>query len=161
MSPLDAFRKWFDSQPEEIRKIAAFILAGTLPVPGDAEQRRIWMTDPEKSIATWLAEEDDIYMRAVGKALTIRALVSYYVVRGIETPEDWKTRFEFNVALSQLFQKQGQLETAWKVNEMNQAFPRLVPAWREFARSWRQLCSGKLSDHAISTWADTQILGSK
>jgi hypothetical protein len=159
MSPLDAFRKWFDSQPPEIHQIASFILAGTLPIPGSADQRKNWMTDPVQSVESWLAEEDDIYMRTVGKLLTIRALVSYYIVRGIETPEDWKTRFEFNTALSELFQRQGLPDVAFKVKQMTEAFPRLIPAWQSFAKSWRQLCSGALSDTAIASWADIQILG--
>ena len=161
MSPLDAFKTWFKSQPEEIRRISVFILAGTLPIACTPAEQKQWMTEPEKSVETWLNEGSDIYMRTVGKVLTIRALVTYYIQRGVETPEDWHRREEFNNALAKRFEDEGYLETAQKVRLMTAAFQRLIPEWQQFSRSWRQLCSGALSDVAIAAWADQQILGQR
>lgn len=141
---LQEFTAWFQAQPKVIRSQVAKIVGGALPrSQADGE------IEPSERFMRWLNALDADAKVRIGKSLTIRALLDFFVVRFFGNAEWWESR-------------QRLLETAQKggerIEQSEEALAILANSleqrdvWMEFSKSWLALCAGAFSIEALSQW---------
>jgi hypothetical protein len=141
---LQEFTAWFQAQPKIIRSQVAKTLGGALPrsqADGDIE--------PSERFLRWLNAVDADPKVRIGKALTIRSLMDFFVVRFVGNTEWWNARERLLETVDEGSESIERPEEAAAIlaSSLDQR-----DAWMEFSKSWLALCAGALSNEVLGKW---------
>jgi hypothetical protein len=149
--------EWLQEQPAEVQGALAFhcnLMIPDLPTPAQARVNVAAISNPLGVFESWLSIGERS-LHAVGKVLSVRAMISFVLETLYTSDSYWERRAENSVYWSERLEAVGEDERAESLRFADQ--PEQMELWRVAADSWAGLISAALSDESIQVWQETLL----
>jgi hypothetical protein len=145
---------WIQQQPGEVQRTLAFhcnLMISDLPIPAQAHLNTATILDPVGVFESWLCTGERS-LQAVGKVLSVRAMISFVLEMLYTKVSYWERRAENSLYWAARFEGVGEDEgvESLRCSDHRQR----MELWRAAAESWAGLMSAALSNESIDVWQE-------
>ena len=158
-NPIELLEKWFSALPADARKDLSFLAVHAIPNSPYTTGGNI-TRDPEELFLNWIKDVMKLFpSRLIGHVLSMRSIIDFFVMRSRGSKESWDKITSINIRMIEAAENEGQPETFVEpLKKIVREAQFRQKQWDKIASSWKELCSGALSDDALETWLDNNMV---
>ena len=148
---------WFQEQPGEVQGVLAFhcnLMIPDLPRPAQDQLNVATILNPLGIFESWLSTGERS-LQAVGKILSVRAMISFVLEMLYTNVSYWERRAENSLYWTERLEANGGDELPESLRCADQQ--EQMALWTAVADSWADLISAALSDESIEAWQQTLL----
>ena len=111
--------------------------------------------EPQTVAERWFKDNDGPY-HTIGKALHIKAVMDFFIVRRYADPHHWEELQQQNSDIANIIRENGDAELSDKLLRDLKDNPRREVQWMIALDSWNQFSVRCLSAEVLETWMEQQ-----